>query len=163
MSKQKWKFTEHSEALADTGDYDYYVSFTNGKDVLQTSSCDLEEKQLQEFCDLLDAMPDLWSHEIDATKFENSLLRNQIELIQLKLPKKTYNCEPFGLMFMIDGSGDFWTCQYYSHYSKKSDDRFPQQNGKTIDEAAAKMFDFINENYPSMLSSKQPDLPIKFN
>lgn len=68
------------------------------------------------------------------------------------LPKKTYNCEPFGLMFMIDGSGEFWTCQYYTHYSKKSDDRLPQQKGKTIEEAAANMLDFIGKHYPDMLS-----------
>lgn len=68
------------------------------------------------------------------------------------LPLKTYNSEPFGLMFMIDGSGEFWTCQYYSHYSKKSDDRLPPQKGKTISEAAASMLDFIGKNYPDMLS-----------
>lgn len=67
------------------------------------------------------------------------------------LPKKTYNCEPFGLMFMIDGSLEYWTCQYYSHYSKKTDDRFPQIRGATIEMAANNMLDFISQKYPDML------------
>jgi hypothetical protein len=77
--RNKWEFTEHSEALADTGDYDYYVRFTNGKDVLQSSGSELEENQLKEFCDLLDAMPDLWSHKLDATEFELSQSNKKIE------------------------------------------------------------------------------------
>ena len=68
-----------------------------------------------------------------------------------KLPKKTYNCESFGLMFMIDGTGDFWWCQYYSHFSKKSDERFPSQKGKTIEDAATSMLNFINDNFPEQL------------
>jgi hypothetical protein len=67
------------------------------------------------------------------------------------LPKITYNCEPFGLMFMIDSDGKSWTCQYYTHYSKKIDDRLPQQVGNTIEHAAWKMLEYIQDNYPEML------------
>jgi hypothetical protein len=68
-----------------------------------------------------------------------------------QLPLKTHNGQPFGLMFMIDGSGKYWWCQYYSHYSKKSDDRLPQQQGQTIEEAASNMVKYMRENYPKML------------
>jgi hypothetical protein len=98
MSKQKWEFSEHSEALADTGDYDYYVRFTNGKDVLQTSDCELEENQLQEFCNLLDAMPDLWSHKLDATEFENSQLQKQVEHLKSALEKIATGTQPYNEM-----------------------------------------------------------------
>ena len=98
MSKQKWEFSEHSEALADTGDYDYYVRFTNGKDVLQTSGCELEENQLQEFCNLLDAMPDLWSHKLDATEFENSQLKKQVEHLKSALEKIASGTQPYNEM-----------------------------------------------------------------
>jgi hypothetical protein len=54
---------------------------------------------------------------------------------------------------MIDGSGEFWWCQYYSHYSHKSDDRFPCQRGHTIEEAATNMLNVMREKYPAMLSS----------
>lgn len=79
MSKQKWSFSTHTSALADTGDYDSYVQFTNGKDILQTSGDEIEEEQLQEFCDLLDCMPDLWSHKNDANEFELSQLKKKTE------------------------------------------------------------------------------------
>lgn len=79
MSKQKWSFTTHTSALADTGDYEDYVQFTNGRDILQTCGGELEEEQLQEFCELLDCMPDLWSHRCDNAEFELSQLRKKAE------------------------------------------------------------------------------------
>jgi len=78
MSKQKWSYSVHSNALADTGDYESYVQFTNGKDILQTSGDELEEEQLGQFCKLLDCMPDLWSHKCDSLEFENSQLNEVI-------------------------------------------------------------------------------------
>jgi hypothetical protein len=85
MKAQKWSFSEHSESIADTGDYDYYVRFTNGKDILQTSGIELEEEQLQQFCDLLDCMPDLWSHKNDANEFELSQLKKKSEYLEKSL------------------------------------------------------------------------------
>jgi hypothetical protein len=87
MKAQKWSFSTHTSALADTGDYDSYVQFTNGKDILQTSGDELEEEQLQQFCDLLDCMPDLWSHKNDANEFENSQLKKQVEYLKSALEK----------------------------------------------------------------------------
>jgi len=29
MTKEQWKYSEHTHALADTGDYEWYVQFTN--------------------------------------------------------------------------------------------------------------------------------------
>ena len=60
------------------------------------------------------------------------------------LPKKTYNCESFGLVFAIDGSGNFWWCKYYSHFSNKNDGRYAPQKGKTIEESAKNMLDYMN-------------------
>lgn len=79
MSKQKWSFTTHTSALGDTGDYEGYVQFTNGKDIFQTCGDELEEEQLQQFCDLLDCMPDLWSHKWDGVEFELSQIRKKAE------------------------------------------------------------------------------------
>ncbi len=74
------------------------------------------------------------------------------------LPKKTYNCEPFGLMFMIDGDEQRWWCQYYSHFSKKSDDRYPAQVGLTMEDAAAAMVKvmFQNKNLPNPVITPRP-------
>ena len=85
MSKEKWSFKTHTSALADTGDYEGYVQFTNGKDILQTSGDELEEEQLQDFCDLLDCMPDLWSHKIDNAEFELSQIRKKAEYFEKAL------------------------------------------------------------------------------
>jgi hypothetical protein len=79
MSKKKWSFKTHTSALADTGDYEGYVQFTNGKDIFQTSGDELEEEQMQQFCELLDLMPDLWSHKCDNAEFELSQIRKKSE------------------------------------------------------------------------------------
>jgi hypothetical protein len=61
-----------------------------------------------------------------------------------KIPKHTYNGEPFGLCFMPDGGSDtVWTCKYFSHFSSKSDDRFPVVKGNSIEECAEKMREAI--------------------
>lgn len=62
-----------------------------------------------------------------------------------RLPCKVYNGEPYGLYFMIDGSGDFWWCQYYSHFTRTHDERFPPQTGKSIEEAAEKMLKVVEK------------------
>lgn len=77
--KEKWSFKTHTSALADTGDYEGYVQFTNGKDIFQTSGDELEEEQMQQFCELLDLMPDLWSHKCDNAEFELSQIRKKSE------------------------------------------------------------------------------------
>ena len=91
MKTQKWTFKEYESALADTGDYESFIQFTNGKDVLQTSGDELEDEDLQKFCSLLDCMPDLWSHKLDNTEFELSLMKKKLEhfekaLKQINLP-----------------------------------------------------------------------------
>jgi hypothetical protein len=70
MSRQKWSFSAHRYSIADTGDYEGYIQFTNGKDILQTSGDELEAEQLQQFCELLDCMPDLWSHKNNTIEFD---------------------------------------------------------------------------------------------
>lgn len=87
MPKQKWTYEEHSSAIADTGDYSYYIAFTNGKYTLQSSSEEIEEEDLQKFCDLLNLMPDLWCRELDLSQMENSILNR--ELKELKKEKST--------------------------------------------------------------------------
>ena len=79
MTKEKWSFKTHTSALADTGDYESYVQFTNGKDIFQTCGDELEEEQVQQFCELLDLMPDLWSHKCDNAEFELSQIRKKSE------------------------------------------------------------------------------------
>ena len=73
------------------------------------------------------------------------------------LPKKTFNCEPFGLMFMIDSDGESWTCNYYTHYSHKRDDRFPIIKGESIEDCANKMLEFIEKNIPALLTQSPPN------
>jgi hypothetical protein len=80
--KNKWAYTIHSSSFGETGDVEEYIRLSNGKDVLQSCGEELEEEQLQQFCDLLNCMPDLWSHNFDATEFENSQLKKQIERLQ---------------------------------------------------------------------------------
>ena len=60
-----------------------------------------------------------------------------IEQLLKILPKTTYNSEPFGIMLMPSGSN--WSCSYYTHYSKKIDDRFGICIGKTPQSALKKM------------------------
>lgn len=76
---------EHLSALGETGDYESCVQFTNGKDILQTSGDELEDEQLQQFCELLDCMPDLWSHKNDANEFELSQLKKKTEYFEKAL------------------------------------------------------------------------------
>ena len=92
---EKWTFKTHTSALADTGDYEGFVQFTNGKDILQTSGDEIEEDQLQQFCDLLDCMPDLWSHKNDAIEFENSQLRKQAEHLKSVLEQISTAPQPY--------------------------------------------------------------------
>jgi hypothetical protein len=47
------------------------------------------------------------------------------------------------LTFQIDGSGDFWWCGYYSHYTKSHNENIPKQKGNTIEEAALHMINYI--------------------
>lgn len=98
MSKQNWSFKTHTSALADTGDYEGYVQFTNGKDILQTSGDELEEEQMQQFCELLDLMPDLWSHKFDNAEFENSQLKKQVEHLKAALEKIATGTHPYNEM-----------------------------------------------------------------
>jgi len=82
MSKQEWNYTENTTALADTGDYETIVQFTNGLDCLQSDGDEMEVEELKTFCHLLNKMPDLWSHKLDATEFENSQLKKQVEILK---------------------------------------------------------------------------------
>lgn len=79
MSNQNWSFKCHTSAIADTGDYDSSIIFTNGKDILQTCGDEIEDEQCQQLCELLDLMPDLWSHRTDAAEFELSLMKKRSE------------------------------------------------------------------------------------
>jgi ElaB/YqjD/DUF883 family membrane-anchored ribosome-binding protein len=82
MSKQKWSFKTCTSSIADTGDYESSIQFTNGKDTLETYGDELEDGQLQEFCELLDSMPDLWSHRCDNAEFELSQSKKKIEYFE---------------------------------------------------------------------------------
>jgi hypothetical protein len=71
---RKWTFESKTVSLADTGDYTSCVIFTNGKDTLQTDGDGLDDdEECQQLCDLLNKMPDLWSHRTDAAEFELSV------------------------------------------------------------------------------------------
>jgi len=85
MKKQKWTYTSYCHSLADTGDYDSYVQFTNGKEILQSSGDEMEDEELDKFCELLDLMPDLWSHSLDYTEFELSQLKKKCEYMENNL------------------------------------------------------------------------------
>jgi hypothetical protein len=76
--KKKWSFESKIEPVADTGDYDSYVRFTNGYECLQTDGYNLTDDQCKQFCELLNLMPDLWSHRLDATEWELSQLKQQL-------------------------------------------------------------------------------------
>ena len=81
----KWSFKSHCESMADTGDYDSYLQFTNGKDILQTSGDEIEDEECEKFCELLDLMPDLWSHSLDYTEFELSQAKKKNEYLEKAL------------------------------------------------------------------------------
>jgi hypothetical protein len=95
-NKKFWTYTEHSSALADTGDYEYWIQFTNGDDILQTSGCELEEEDVQQFCDLLNKMSDLWSHKNDCLEFELSQANKKIKHLEealINIRDASYNEE----------------------------------------------------------------------
>ena len=95
MSKQNWTYKEWTSAIADTGDYDSGVEFTNGKDTLYSSGGDLETEDLQKFCELLEMMPDLWSRKTDELEFENSQLTKQVEHLKSALEKIADGTHPY--------------------------------------------------------------------
>lgn len=78
------------------------------------------------------------------------------------LPKKTQNGEPFGLMFMVNGSQDdleqSWTVCYYTHYSKLRDDRIPFITGRDITHVAAKIFYWLYKTLPGVFKGKDAEL-----
>lgn len=80
-----WSFKSYTSALGDTGDYESCVEFTNGKDVLATSGDGVDDEECQRFCELLNLMPDLWSHRCDNTEFELSQSRNKNEFLERAL------------------------------------------------------------------------------
>mgnify|MGYP000246922944 CR=1 FL=1 len=81
----KWTYNECSSAIADTGDYDSHVEFTNGKDIWISNGDEMEIEHLKAFCELLNMMPDLWSQKMDNLEFENSLLKKEIEELKNNL------------------------------------------------------------------------------
>ena len=62
------------------------------------------------------------------------------ELIAL-LPLTTYNCESFGLCIcvVVTNEGRMWECKYYSHFSNKNNDVFPDCQSKSPRIAVKKM------------------------
>lgn len=83
MKKNNWTYKEYTVLLADTGDYDSHVEFTNGKDIWISNGDDMETEDLQKFCELLNKMPDLWSMKMDSLEFENSMLKKEIEELKI--------------------------------------------------------------------------------
>ena len=77
-----WSFKCYTSAIADTGDYDSNVQFTNGKDTLQSCGDEIEDEQCKQFCELLDLMPDLWSHKCDNAEFELSQAKKKNEFLE---------------------------------------------------------------------------------
>ena len=70
------------------------------------------------------------------------------------LPKKTHNCEPFGLSIMVANSNE-WQCKYFTHYSNKSDDRFATCIAKSPETAVRKMLnEFIRLGFYKSLNVK---------
>ena len=101
MSKTNWTYKEWTSAIADTGDYDAGVEFTNGKDTLYSNGEDLETEDLQKFCEYLDMMPDLWSRKTDGLEFENSQLTKQVEHLKSALEKIATGTQPYNEMEQI--------------------------------------------------------------
>jgi hypothetical protein len=90
MTQQKWTYTAHTSALADTGDHESHVEFTNGKDVLMACGDEMDDDDLQAFCDLLSKMPDLWSVREDATDFERCQLIEEVKHLKDALVRITH-------------------------------------------------------------------------
>lgn len=88
QEKREWTYKFHTYTLADTGDYDSYVQFTNGKDICQSCGDEMDESDAQRFCDLLNKMPDFWSHSQDGLEFENSQLKRQIDETRIERTQK---------------------------------------------------------------------------
>jgi len=85
LSNNKWIFSEKTSPLADTGDYESTTQITNGKDIFQTQAEDIENEQLEQFCKLLDLMPDLWSHKCDNAEFTLGLYKKEYKLMKTLL------------------------------------------------------------------------------
>ena len=79
---EKWKYTEHSYAIADTGDYESYVQFTNGKEILQSSADDMTDQDVLDFCKLLNQMDDLRSLSLDNTSFMKSMIEKDKKIFK---------------------------------------------------------------------------------
>ena len=94
MSKTNWTYKECISAIADTGDYDSSVEFTNGKDTLYSTVEDLENEDLQKFCEFLNMMPDLWSIKTELLEFKNSQLTQQVEHFKTALEKIATRTQP---------------------------------------------------------------------
>jgi hypothetical protein len=82
MSINKWTFKAETHALLDTGDYESSIKFIGDKDIIQTCGDELDDDDCQKFCDLLNLMPDLWSHCRENSEF--MLYMNEKERIILK-------------------------------------------------------------------------------
>lgn len=76
-----------------------------------------------------------------------------LEILIDSLPRQTYDCEPFGLMFMQTGGekSKKWICCYYSHYSKKRDERIPIIKSNSMKGVALKMLRWFAVNMPNSL------------
>jgi len=88
MENKKWTYAFNTRALADTGDYETIILFTNSFDTFQTNGEEMEEEELKLFCLLLNKMPDLFSHRLEFAKFEISNLKNEEIIIQKSMEKK---------------------------------------------------------------------------
>lgn len=77
-------------------------------------------------------------------------MENALDYWMGKIPHKTYNCEPFGLMLM-PVNGDKWSVCYYTFYSNKVDDRIGTVHGATPIECVMKLYDLLFIKYPEML------------
>lgn len=67
--KQKWAYEIHHSPLGETGDTTSSITFTNGIETFETSSDIMEIKDCEKFVELLNLMPDLWSHKLDEAEF----------------------------------------------------------------------------------------------
>lgn len=78
-----------------------------------------------------------------------SIIRPFIE----RLPKKIYNKEQYGLMFMVNGDvTKGWTCTYWSHFMQKSEPRIPTIEGEEMEDAARNMYNWLKANLPHLLN-----------
>jgi hypothetical protein len=104
MSINKWSFKVETHALADTGDYDSNVQFISNNDILQTCGDEVDEDDCQKFCDLLNLMPDLWSHRCDNAEFMKCQFEEEHqELKNLVLKLKSENMVSVVGEELIDG------------------------------------------------------------